>query len=549
MTARITHLSICFLNLVLLVASTCLTAGEPGEAGPELMRKYGVNLPTPAPDRKKGEGEGPFDRLVIRGATVITGTGAPALGPMDVVIEGDRITRIQSVGVEGLPINPVVRPSKGDREIDAHGMYILPGLIDAHVHIGNPLQGLVGALIPAEYIFKLWMGHGITTVREVGALMGLEWTVSHKNRSQAGEITAPRMLVYPMFPGADINDEEAARKWVKAIQKKGADGIKFRGATKAAMAGAIDEARKLKLRTASHHDQTSVYSVNAVTSAKLGLNSMEHWYGLPEALFVDRRIQDYTADYNYNNEQDRFGEAGRLWKQVATRGSERWREVIDELIEVDFTLVPTFTIYEANRDVMRARTAEWHESYTHPNLMKFFVPNPVLHGSYHFDWTTAMEIEWQENFQTWMSFISDYKNAGGRVVAGSDAGFIYKLYGFAYIRELELLQSAGFHPLEVLQAATLHASELLGLDDQIGTIEVGKKADLLIVAENPLANFKVLYGTGHLKYNWQSQSVERVGGVTHTIKDGVVWDARKLLADVRAMVSAAVAEKQGSLSQ
>jgi imidazolonepropionase-like amidohydrolase len=138
-----------------------------------------------------------------------------------------------------------------------------------------------------------------------------------------------------------------------------------------------------------------------------------------------------------------------------------------------------------------------------------------------------------------MSFINDYKNAGGRVVAGSDAGFIYKLYGFAYIRELELLQSAGFHPLEVVQAATLHASELLGLEDQIGTIEVGKKADLLIVGQNPLANFKVLYGTGHQQYNWQSQTVERVGGVSYTIKDGVVWDAKQLLADVRAMVDAA----------
>ncbi len=537
MATKPERLRLLTASLSPLLFSASLIAGEPGEGGPELMQKSGMEQPLHAVKRAKGEGSGPFSRLVIRGVTVISGTGAPAQGPMDVVVKGDTITGIHSVGVEGVPINPAGRPARGEHEIDGQGMYLLPGLIDAHAHIGNPLQGFVGPLPPAEYIFKLWLGHGITTVREVGSLMGLEWTVSHKKRSQEAEITAPRIMAYAMFPGSDINNDIAARKWVKAIKRKGADGIKFRGASRTVMAAAIDEAVKLNIRTASHHDQTSVYDVNALTSAKLGLNSMEHWYGLPEALFVDRRIQDYSIDYNYNNEQDRFGEAGRLWKQAAPRGSERWQQVIDELLAVDFTLVPTFTIYEANRDVMRARTAEWHEQYTHPNLTKFFEPNPVLRGSYHFDWTTAMENDWRDNFHIWMSFVNDYKNAGGRVVAGSDAGFIYKLYGFAFIRELELLQSAGFHPLEVLQTATLHASELLGLADQVGTIEVGKKADLLLVEENPLANFKVLYGTGHQKYNWQSKSVERVGGVSFTIKNGIVLDAKQLLADVRAMVN------------
>ena len=123
-------------------------------------------------------------------------------------------------------------------------------------------------------------------------------------------------------------------------------------------------------------------------------------------------------------------------------------------------------------------------------------------------------------------FINDYKNAGGRVAAGSDAGFIFKVYGFAYIRELELLQEAGFHPLEVIQAATLNGAELLGMADQIGAISPGRQADIVLVEGNPVANFKRLYGTGHYQLNRETDELERVGGVRYTIKSGVVYDAK-----------------------
>jgi len=102
-----------------------------------------------------------------------------------------------------------------------------------------------------------------------------------------------------------------------------------------------------------------------------------------------------------------------------------------------------------------------------------------------------------------------------------------------------LLHEAGFHPLEVIRAATLNGAEALGLDDDRGSVEVGKRADLVIVDENPLHNLKVLYGTGALRLNDDTDTVERVGGVTYTVKDGIVYDADRLRADVRAMVEEA----------
>lgn len=528
--------------LALLPAAASAQNAAPGEENAALAASMGVTIPAGAPARQASDAQGPWERLIISNVMLINGEGAPPQGPVSIEVRGDRISRVGHAGL----YSTVDSDDKATHIIDGTGMYALPGFIDAHTHIGNPLQGLVGPVTPPEYIFKLWLGHGITTVREVGALFGLDWTVAHKERSRTGAITAPRIQVYPLFPGNSLVSAEDARAWVRAVHKRGADGVKIRSATREATQAVYDEAKELGMGTANHHDQVGVYHVNALDSARAGLSSMEHWYGLPEALFTDRRVQDYPGSYNYADEQWRFSVAGRLWAQAAAPGSEKWRAVRDELIGLDFTLVPTFTIYEANRDVQRARFAPWHADYTLPALAKFFEPDPRLHGSFHFDWTTEMEVNWRENFRLWMQFVNDYKNHGGRVAAGSDAGFIYKLFGFDFIRELELLQEAGFHPLEVVQAATLNGAELLGVADEVGSILPGKKADIVLVGENPIANLKVLYGTGHMRLNRQTNTVSQVGGVRYTIKDGVVYDAQKLLADVRDMVREAKALQQAS---
>jgi len=145
-------------------------------------------------------------------------------------------------------------------------------------------------------------------------------------------------------------------------------------------------------------------------------------------------------------------------------------------------------------------------------------------------------VEWRETFLLWMQFLQDYKNRGGRVCAGSDSGFMYQLYGFGFVRELELLQEAGFSPLEVLRAATAYGAELLGIEDETGTVEVGKRADLLIHDANPLDDFKLLYGTGAMRLNDDTRAVEWQNSLVLTIKDGVLFDPDQLLSDVRAMV-------------
>jgi len=519
----------CYRLRLLLCTACLLLAALPAPAPAQVPD---------APDRTRGDG--PYDRLVIRGATLIDGTGAPARGPVDIVVENDRITAIQPVGAPGGPINEEARPEDGDRTIDASGMYVLPGFVDLHTHLGGEAQGT-----PAEYVLKLWMAHGVTTAREVAAGNGVDWTLRHRERSAANAITAPRLAVYPALGSgrdAPITTPQQARNWVQHMAEKDADGIKFFEAPPDVLKAAIEKANTQGLRTAMHHAQPGTVQYDVLDTATWGLTTAEHFYGYPEALYTERSIQDYPADYNYQDEEDRFAYAGRMWQQAAKPDSERWNLVLDSLRALDFTMDPTFGIYEANRDLMRGRRAEWHDTYTLPSLWDFFHPSFENHGSYHYFWSTADEAAWDTHYDRWMQFVNEYKNRGGRVGVGSDSGYIFKLYGFGYVREMELLQEAGFHPLEVIRSAALEGAKAMGRADDIGSVEVGKQADLVLVDENPLANLKVLYGTGALRFNKETRTLERVGGIDFTIKDGIVYDAERLLQDVEEVVRAAKEE-------
>ena len=533
---------LCFIFAITLTSMLFSAAGTAAETD-SLFASIKDDVPP------RGEGQGQYDQLIIRGAYLIDGTGAPATGPVDVVVEDDRITQVTTVGTPGITIDPEGRPPLLDgadlktREIDAHGKYLLPGFVDSHTHVHAPDKR---QKVSADYIFKLWLGHGVTSTREVFGSDGESRLLALKALSEKNAITAPRITAFPYFAMPVDGDEklpaitsaEDARKRVRYLKRIGADGIKFMGAPEDILWAALDEAEQQGLGTTMHHAQLNVAHANVLDTSSHGLDCMEHWYGLPEALFTDKVIQDYPSDYIYSNEQQRFAQAGRLWKQAAGPGTERWNEVMETLLERDFCLSPTFTIYLASRDLMRAYTAEWHYEYTAPALWDFYRASREKHGSFFFNWTTQDEIEWKHNYQLWMQFVNEYKNRGGKVVVGSDTGYIYSLYGFGYIQELELLQEAGFHPLEVIRAATKIGAQVLGQESEIGTVQVGKKADLIIVDENPLHNLKSLYGTGVPKLNEENQKVERVGGVRWTIKDGIVYDARALLADVRAMVKA-----------
>lgn len=523
--------------LSLVCLSLAWLAAVPASAAEDEEPK----LVEPAPPRPVGEGEGPFDRLILRGVMVVDGTGAPPMGPVDIVIEGNRIEEIESLGMANTAIDESRRPKDADYELDLSGSWVLPGLVDLHVHTGG-----VPKAPRADYVYKLWLAHGITTAR--GVPTGpLEWDLSEKERSRGNEITAPRLVSYQRPGGGkewkdrDIRTPADAREWVRYAHEKGVDGLKLGAFPPKIMAALLDEAGSLGMGSTAHLDQMGVGNMNAIDSARLGLVGMTHFYGLFESMYEGHDVQPWPAEMNYMDEQFRFGQVARQWRLVEP-GGERWNALLEEFLELDFFINPTMTIYSAGRDVMRARNADWHADYTLPSLAEFYAPSRLDHGSYWFYWTTWDEVAWKNFYRVWMRFLNEYKNRGGRVTVGSDSGFIYQTYGFGTILELEMLQEAGFHPLEVIRSATMNGAEELakasGEDIEFGIVREGMLADLLIVDENPIANLKVLYGTGAVRLNDDTGRPERVGGVRYTIKDGIVFDAKKLLADVAGMVAA-----------
>jgi hypothetical protein len=327
-------------------------------------------------DRGPDEGEGPFERLIIRGATVIDGAGAPPTGPVDIVVEGNRIVEVRTVGYPGVPIDPDGRPQGATREIDAHGQYVLPCFIDLHAHAGA--RGEEPEIADGTWSYKLWLAHGITTVRGVALGDILPWGLEQRERSARNEIVAPRIFECAKRPGPepgfddpDLRTPEAGREWVRWSARMGADCLKL-GAYATwmmhppVMEAILDEARELGLGTTAHLHQVGVAEMNAVKMARAGLTGLTHFYGLFESMYDGYDLQPFPVDYNYQDEQHRFGQVARQWNLIHEPGSEGWNALIQEFLEHDFFLNPTMTIYEASRDVMRARNADWHDTYTLP---------------------------------------------------------------------------------------------------------------------------------------------------------------------------------------
>ncbi|MBV6522569.1 MAG: hypothetical protein MNPFHGCM_02717 [Gemmatimonadaceae bacterium] len=491
------------------------------------------NGPSPLPmGTIKGE---QYRRLIIRNATIVSGRGTPGTnrgmppeGPVDIVIENGRIADIVLMDAVNTAGNPKDHTRvTGDRIVDARGMYIIPGLVEMHAHL-PPASSAYGAR-GLDYAYRLYLGHGVTVVRDAGTGAGLKLMTAQRAASDAHTLIAPRLVLCQRWPLPlrrwDVgNTPDRAREMVQQFKSSGADCIKISkspGHYPDVMAAAADEGKKLGMSTMV---DLKVSESDAVVASNAGVKSIEHWYGIPDAALSGS--QNFPSDYNYWDELDRFRYAGLLWSE-AERNPEKLSAVIDLMIRNGTNWDPTMAVYEDNRDVWRDVTLPVRETLMHPSDIAAG-PDSTVHGAFKREWKTSDEVNWRRNFQIWQKWVKIFHDRGGLLTAGSDDPGIGAI---KLIRELELMQEAGIHPIDIVRIATTNAYQTLGLTDHCG-IRVGCAADIAIVNGNPIDNFKVMYGRGYGLYGIVPRDEQwKHGGVAWTIKDGVLFDAQGLLRE------------------
>jgi len=480
-------------------------------------------------------------RLVVHNAMIIYGNAKPPYGPMDIAVQDGLITDIApsastaALGARG----------SADAIIDATGKYVMPGIVNAHMHWHEERQA--GIAQPIQYERNLYLAAGVTTAREVGG--DFDKSKRWQADSNAHAIVAPRILVYPFVSKGRTGSPAEIRAWIRDIKRRGADGLKIIGMDRDQLEAIMDEAHTLGLRTATH---IAVEETTAEDYIELGVNSIEHFYGVADAALSG--VQQFPPEMNYSNEIHRFGRAGELYAQV---DPEKLHKVIDRMVERKVAWDPTFSIYEASRDLTRAQNQPWFRDYLHPSLEEYFRGSLDNHGSYFFGWTSTQEARWKQQYRIWMDAVREFATKGGLVTTGDDAGYIYSMYGFGISRELELHEEAGFQPLEVIEHATWNGARLIGMEDRLGKVREGFIADLLVVKGNPLDNLKLLnpYGTDVMLLNGAPASnysaiglndnVQngRGGGIEWTIKDGIPYHVPTLMNEVKEIVSRARAQR------
>lgn len=415
--------------------------------------------------------KGPPEGIALVGATVIDGTGAPPKTDQVVVVRAGKIESISSVFGFDAP--------KNTREINVGGRFIIPGLIDAHAHV-------------TRWMLPRYLAYGVTSVRDTHGT--LDSILAIRDGAELHSFASPRIYTAgSMIDGVPATYADAipvqnpteGRKAVDKLAVADVDFIKvYTRITPALLGPIIDEARTFKLRVSGHLGLT-----DALTAARLGIHSIEHMSGIPEAassnpapFFAAHRAGFFTG-WTYFE---------KSWANLDSASLDR---VAHELASRKVVVVPTLVLHDifsrlddpavesdsALRDVPKVEVTRWN------------VPGMIQRAG----WGPADFAAFRASRPNQDLFIRLFQAAGGTVATGTDAANQLLVPGKSEHQELALLTAAGLTPNQALQAGTRNAATLLGADS-LGVLAPGKVADLVILTRNPLTDIR------------NTQSVERV---------------------------------------
>tara|TARA_R110002072_G_scaffold1780_3_gene14617 strand:+ start:11611 stop:13017 length:1407 start_codon:yes stop_codon:yes gene_type:complete len=401
-----------------------------------------------------------------------------------VVIQEDEIISVST---------HVTTPSRhtASTVIDGTGKYLIPGLWDMHVHL--TYDDRFTDLMPGTFLS--W---GITSVRDTGGMMKDLLPVIARMR--APDATAPRVYFSgPLLDGQHVvYDGNArpligtqnsgitqARENVRRLKQGGADFIKiYELVSPEVFAALVDEANQLSMPIASH---VPLHLLASTVGNQVG--TMEHLRNIEldcasnaEALLATRK-KFLTAE-NIESGHALRSSLHQLQRldAIAVLDEDRCARVLSSLTET--IQVPTLRLnalplappYEQTDwdDAISAMLPEVQEDWNKPNS---FIPKDFAKRDLRFSTYS-------------LTMVKRMLDAGVPIGAGTDTPIGLAIPGYSLHRELEMLVRAGLTPLQALEAATIRPTEFLGIEDQLGTIEVGKRADLVLLSANPLEDIR-----------------------------------------------------------
>ncbi|MDR3747453.1 MAG: amidohydrolase family protein [Acidobacteriota bacterium] len=470
----------------------CLGAASPGLGqqppllAPVVQKHVRVNSP----------------RVVLEHVRVIDGTGKPAVDDQNVIIEKGRIAAVQP-GAD-------VAQSSGTVVLDLRGYSVMPGIIGMHDHlyyIARPDRDAAGpgeppVLVPQMTFSspRLYLGAGVTTLRTTGSVETYA-DLNLKRDIEAGSLPGPHLDVTgPYLEGPNsyfiqmhaLTGPDDARRMVNYWADQGVTSFKaYMNITRDELKAAIEEAHKRGIKITGH-----LCSVTYKEAAELGIDDLEHGFYVNTQLDPDKKpdLCPPTA-------------GGPTLEKMAPDSPEA-KDLIATLVKDHVAVTSTLPVFEnsvpgrppLSPRMMDALTSEARDAYLYARNARLAAP-------------AGKSLEM---FKRDMQLEKAFSDAGGLLLAGPDpTGNGGTLPGFGDQREIELLVEAGFTPVQAIQVATLNGATYMGKQNQIGSIAVGKNADLVVLKGNPASR------------------IEDIENVEIVFKDGVGFDSQKLIESVR----------------
>jgi imidazolonepropionase-like amidohydrolase len=452
-------------------------------------------------------------KVVLTHVRIVDGTGRAAVDDQNVVLEGGKISAIQP-GMN-------VATTKDTTVLDLKGHTVMPGIVGMHNHLfyvarpnlDSQWHGDQPMLVPQMTFSapRLYLAGGVTTMRTTGSVETYA-DLNLRHEIDAGHLPGPHLDVTgPYLEGADsyflqmhqLSSPEEARQFVDYWADRGVTSFKaYMNLTRAELKAAIDEAHKRNIKVTGH-----LCAVTYKEAAELGIDDLEHGFFVNTQLDPDKK-PDVCSE----------GAGVPTLKRMAPESAEA-KDLIETLVKHHVAITSTLAVFESGgmpgrpplkQAMLEALSPQAREAYLYRRQ------KPAKDETASASPVDSTEEDWPALIQRDMQLEHTFAAAGGLLLAGPDpTGDGGVVPGFGDQREIELLVQAGFAPVEAIKIATLNGATYLGKQDQIGSVAVGKNADLVVVKGDP------------------AKRISDVENVEIVFKDGVGYDPQKLLESVK----------------